>query len=190
MPIQKVAVNRGTIALFLAFEHAELVRTLILGDPGAATLLENFLRTDTELEASQNFAGALQQAFASGDSALAVKALFDYVAPGTMPAMLAEIRNMLLGNLPALKLERSTPSPRFTQGDVGRVAVPALVLVGDRSPSMYHRSGEFLAQCFPSCALASIPAAGHMMQLDNPKAFNQSVLTYLANVTRAEAAPE
>jgi len=170
----------GTIALFLAFEHPELVRSLLLAEPGVAALLEDFPRTDTELDASQNFARALQEAFASGDSAFVVEASFDYVAPGTMPAMSAEIRNMLLGNVPALKVERSTPRPRFTCGDVRRIAVPALVLVGDRSPSAFRRSAEFLAQCFPRSALVSIAGAGHMMQLDNPQAFNESVLAFLA----------
>jgi len=169
----------GTIALFLAFEHPELVRSLLLAESGAAALLD-FPRTDTELEASQNFARALQEAFASGDSALVMEALFDYVAPGTMPAMPAEIRNMLRGNVPALKVERSTPRPSCTCGDVRRVAVPALVLAGDRSPSIFRRGAKFLAQCFPRSVLVSIAGAGHMMQLDNPQAFNEAVLTFLA----------
>ena len=156
------------------------MRSLRLAEPGVAALLDNFPRTDAELEASQYCARALQEALASGDSALVVEALFDYVAPGTMPAMPAEIRDMLLGNVPALKVERSAPRPGFTCGDVRRIAVPALVLAGDRSPSAFRRSAEFLAQCLPSCALASIPGAGHMMQLDNPQAFNEAVLAFLA----------
>lgn len=172
----------GTIALFLASEHPESVRSLVLAEPGVAATLDGFTRTEPELEASQTFARALQRAFASGDRGFVVKALLDYVAPGTMPNLPTEIRTMLLENVPALQVERSTPRPGFTPEDVRRVAAPALVVAGDRSPSVFRRSAEFLAERLPRSALAAIPGAGHVMQLENPKAFSEAVLTFLASV--------
>jgi len=56
----------GSITLFLAVSNPEVVRTLVLAEPGASAMLENMPGAEADLKAFQNFFAAMQQALASG----------------------------------------------------------------------------------------------------------------------------
>jgi pimeloyl-ACP methyl ester carboxylesterase len=164
----------GSIALFLAVSHPEVVRTLVLAEPRADAVLENVPGAEADLKAFQNFGAAFQQALARGDTERAVKTLADFVAPGdTLPA---EIHNMFITNIPAVKVEGRS---RFTCEDARRIAAPTLVLSGERSPSGYRRTADAVAHCVVRGELVMIPGASHPMQILNPRAFNEAVLKFV-----------
>ncbi len=167
----------GSIALLLAVAHPELVRTLVLAEPGVRAVLENIPEAKADLAAFQSFGAAMQQAVASGDSERMVKTLVDFVAPGEFARLPAEIHTMFLANIPAVKVEGNS---RFTCGDAQRITVPTLVLTGDRSPSGYRRIADVVARCVMRGDLVTIPNASHPMQFLNPQAFNEAVLAFLA----------
>src|SRR5436853_1150241 len=164
----------GTIALFLALGHPEMVRTLVLAEPGVPAVLENVPGMEADVKARQDFTAAAAQAFASGDAERVVKTLFDFVAPGVTPP--SEIHSMFVSNVRAAKVEGSA---RFTCKDARPITVPTLVVTGDRSPVFFRHTAEIVARCVPGAELARIPGASHPMQLMNPQAFNEAVLTFL-----------
>jgi pimeloyl-ACP methyl ester carboxylesterase len=164
----------GNIALFLALRHPEMVRTLVLAEPGVWAALENVPGMEADVKARQDFTTAAGQALGSGDAERVVKTLFDFVAPGVTPP--SEIHSMFVSNVPAWKVEGGA---RFTCEDARPITVPTLVLTGDRSPVYFRHMAEIVARCVPGAELARIPGASHPMQLMNPQAFNEAVLTFL-----------
>jgi pimeloyl-ACP methyl ester carboxylesterase len=167
----------GSIALFLALAHPEVVRTLVLAEPGVRTVLENEPGTEADLKAFQGFSAALGQAIASGDAERIVKTLVDFVAPGEFETLPPEIHRMLVANIPAAKVEGST---RLTCQDARRITAPTLVLTGNRSPLGYRHIAEIVARCVQNGDLVKIPGASHPMQFGNPQAFNDAVLAFVA----------
>ncbi len=165
----------ATIALFLALTHPEVIRTLVLAEPGVPPVLENVPGTEADVKARQDFGALLAQAIASGDAERVVKLLEDFIAPGdNLPP---EIHNMFVSNVPAAKVEGSA---RFTCQDARSITVPTLVVTGDRSPTFYRHMAEIVARCVTGGELARIPGASHPMQVMNPQAFNDAVLAFVA----------
>jgi 3-oxoadipate enol-lactonase len=64
------------------------------------------------------------------------------------------------------------------------VAAPTLVLVGEHDIPDFRAIADTYAAGIPGARQASIPAAGHMSNMDNPAAFNQRVLAFLAETTQ------
>lgn len=58
------------------------------------------------------------------------------------------------------------------------IRAPTLVLVAAKN-SRTHAQGRQIAQMIPNARFAVIPQAHHLLNLDNPAAFNASVLDYL-----------
>jgi pimeloyl-ACP methyl ester carboxylesterase len=48
------------------------------------------------------------------------------------------------------------------------------------SPEIFVRIQDILEQCLPNDERATIPAASHGLEMDNPAAFNEMVLGFLA----------
>jgi pimeloyl-ACP methyl ester carboxylesterase len=177
----------GYVALALAAEHPELVRALVLGEPPITEFLGRTPAGDTLRRA---FLDAVldpaRAAFARGDSVSAVRLFLDGTngAPGSFDNLTAVARANMLAHSYELRRELSAdrrdyqPAPDCTS--LGRLAMPVLLLQGDRSPRMYHIITEQLAHCLQSDTLITIPGAGHRMQASNPDYYNATVLRYFA----------
>jgi pimeloyl-ACP methyl ester carboxylesterase len=64
------------------------------------------------------------------------------------------------------------------------VAVPALVLVGERDTPFLNAS-DYMAKKIPGAAFVKVPEAGHAANIDNPVAFNAAVKAFLAGLPPA-----
>lgn len=168
----------GLIALLLALQHPELVRTLVLEEPTVPSILANTPGSEADLKSFQDFGAALQPALASGEAERIVKTVIDFVAPGAFASMPSEMHAMFVGNAPSYRAEAG-PRPPITCQDAGRVTAPTLVLTGDRSPSGFRHIADVVAHCVVRGNIVTIPRASHPMQLDNPLAFNEAVLTFV-----------
>jgi pimeloyl-ACP methyl ester carboxylesterase len=65
---------------------------------------------------------------------------------------------------------------------LGEVAVPALLVGGDRSPSYFRATLEALASALPRARLVTLAGAGHMMHAEAPRGFQQAVLAFADEV--------
>ena len=92
-----------------------------------------------------------------------------------------EARNMLMDNAPKLQMEMSCPDlfPPVTCDDTRKVTAPTLLLKGETSPRMFHLVVDELERCLPNRESTTIPSASHPMHLDNPEAYNETVLDFL-----------
>ncbi len=171
----------GAVALRLALTHPQLVRTLVLADPGG---LEGLLPDTAEgrelaAESARMFA-RLAADLATGSREAAARGFVDALSgPGTWARRTPEQRQMLLDNIVAGPA--CAERPAFTSRDLAPLAMPILPVTGAGSPKRYALMLAALrACCARVAALVTIPDAAHAMNRDNPDAFNAAVLRFLA----------
>jgi pimeloyl-ACP methyl ester carboxylesterase len=174
----------GAVALNLTLRHPELVRTLVLAEPAVSGVLGNTPENDVVSKESQAIRTEMKDAFASGNAERIVRTYAAHVAPGEFEKAQSEVRKMLLANVSAFQLDFSSRRPPFTCDDARRVAVPVLILSGDRSPMGLQRIAEETARCMKAARLVRIPQATHWLQSDHAQAFNDAVLAFLAGPGR------
>ena len=170
----------GAIALNLALRHPELARTLVLAEPAVSGVMGNMPEQDAVSKESQAVRAEMKEAFATGDAERIVRTYAARVAPGEFEKAAPEVRQMLLANAPAFQLDYNSRRPPFTCDDARRVAVPVLVISGDRSAMGLQRIAETAARCIKGASFVSIPQATHWMQHDHAEAFNDAALAFLA----------
>ncbi|HKP18436.1 MAG TPA: 3-oxoadipate enol-lactonase [Gaiellaceae bacterium] len=66
------------------------------------------------------------------------------------------------------------------RGELGRIAVPTLVLVGADDPATPPEQAELIAAGIPGSRLVVIPDAAHLLNVEQPEAFNAAALEHLA----------
>ena len=170
----------GAVALNLTLRHPELVRTLVLSEPGVSGVLADSPENDAALKEGRAVRAEMKEAFATGNAERIVRTYAARVAPGEFEKASPEVRQMLVANVPAFQLDYNSRRPSFTCDDAMRVAVPVLILSGDRSPMGLQRIAETAARCIKAARFVRIPKATHWMQHDQAQAFNQAVLAFLA----------
>lgn len=174
----------GAVALNLTLRHPELVRTLVLAEPAVSGVLGDTPENEFVSKESQAIRTEMKDAFASGNAERIVRTYAAHVAPGEFEKAQSEVRKMLLANVSAFQLDFSSRRPPFTCDDARRVAVPVLILSGDRSPMGLQRIAEETARCMKAARLVRIPQATHWLQSDHAQAFNEAVLAFLAGPGR------
>jgi non-heme chloroperoxidase len=170
----------GAVALHLALRHPELVRTLVLAEPAVSGVLGNAPEGDAVSKEARAVRTEMKEAFESGDAGRIVRTYAARVAPGEFDKAGPGVRRMLLTNVPAFRLDFNSRRPTLTCDDAGRVAVPVLVLSGNRSASGLQRIAETAARCIKGAELVRLSQATHWMQHDHARAFNKAVLGFLA----------
>jgi pimeloyl-ACP methyl ester carboxylesterase len=68
------------------------------------------------------------------------------------------------------------------RAEIPAITCPTLVLCGDQDEMTPLRYSQYLARSIPDASLTVIPAAGHMVALEQPKATAESLQGFLANL--------
>jgi pimeloyl-ACP methyl ester carboxylesterase len=74
----------------------------------------------------------------------------------------------------------SDPQPPFLCEDARKISTPTLLLHGELTPRLFVVINDILEPCLPNEERAVIPSASHGLERDNPAAFNETVLAFLA----------
>ena len=149
----------GCVALHLAAERPELVRTLVLGEPpllpwlaqlpGGASLAEAFMATAWE---------PARRAFLAGDAEAGARAFLDgVIGRPAFDHLPAERRQMIMDNAAELSAETRS-SNLFSSFDCAiarRIVRPVLLVTGELSPPMFHVIVQELARCLPQAAIGT-----------------------------------
>jgi pimeloyl-ACP methyl ester carboxylesterase len=174
----------GAVALRLAMQQPERLRSLVLIEPVAFHLLredaadhESFhlLREVTEL------ATVLSKAAANGDYCSAMAQFVDYWnGEGAWLRSRPELQAALERLAPKEALDFwATMTETTPRAAYGRIAAPALVLRGARSPRPARRIAELVAASLPFGHLQTIEGAGHMLPLTHKEAVNAAIAEHL-----------
>ena len=70
----------------------------------------------------------------------------------------------------------------FVQPDLSHVRTPTLVLYGDHEAPPVKRQGEQLAATVADGSYREIPGSGHLVNQDNPRAFNDACAAFFADL--------
>lgn len=172
----------GLIALTLARLHPSRVRSVAVFDPVAFGVLHG-ANDEAALADLARTAPVLRPADpATGGNEAWLEAFVDYWnGPGTWRAMPAPSRSAFLAVGRKVFLEVESLSRDLTPVEAyAALAVPILILVGERSPLAARRVAEILCAGLPSALLHEVAGAGHMGPISHAGEVNALIARHLA----------
>jgi 3-oxoadipate enol-lactonase len=163
----------GMVAQYLAMHHADRIAGVILADTsyGTGTTLADRLGTQIA-----RWMMAATPRLVIDSSAR----LYGKHNPATRAYLEQVMRQHLNGKANAVRITEAAFAWN-AQADLPRIGAPTLVLVGGENRQT-HAQGREMARLIPNAAFASIQGAGHLLNMDQPEAFNQAVGGFLARL--------
>ena len=175
-----VGLSMGGYILF-AFHRkfADRVKGMVLADTRA--------QADTD-EGKQVRFDMAQIAYKQGARAIADMMIPKLLSPATIqtrPELVQHVRTMIEGNqvsgiagdLMAMA-ERPDSIPLLR-----RITCPAQIIVGELDLPTPPSDATLMAHRIPNAHLAIIPGAAHLSNLERPDLFNETVRSFVANIT-------
>lgn len=190
-PAHIVACSIGAFAaLVLAIRRPALVRSLVLAEPpivpwaregdGGDAIVDDF---DTLVWRPT------RDAFRAGDAERAMSILLDhFVAPGTLAALPERTRRRIMENARDWEAHTtsSIPFPAPDPDDVRRLAIPTLMLSGERTLSLHRLVDARLAQLLPDVRRVIIPGATHDLWAERGELCRERTLELLREIEAGE----
>ena len=172
----------GATAAEIAVEHPDRVSALVLAAPGINGWEDV---TEEEAEELDRAFEAVDAAIESGDVEAARDAQMTIWAPlGTDDPAGRRIRDIAFDNIHELTMDESArrdlDPPVADRLD--EISAQTLVLPADRDLSVYGRVARIYAGAIPGARLVEIPETDHVLNVRQPDAFDDVVLTFLAEV--------
>ena len=121
---------------------------------------------------------------AEGLNGIAEATLPKLLAPKTLaekPDVVAHVRQMILRSDPngAAAAQRGMAVRRDYSGDLARIALPALIIVGREDPIRPVADAEFMHRMIANSRLEIIEDAAHMTNMEQPAVFNRALVDFL-----------
>lgn len=175
------------VALQLALDRPERVRSVALLEPAARGI-----------SSSERVAAALRPvvaAYRSGDTAGAVdgflrhvcgdgyRAVLDRVIPDAYGEALGEADLFFQAEMPAVQ------QWSFGPDDARRIPHPVLNVLGAETAPRFMEGGELLQSWFPHAERLSVPAAGHLLMVQNPTALARGLSDFVARHASGDHGP-
>lgn len=173
----------GPIALLVAVQHPELVRSLFLDEPATLAFVTDPADLKVATEDRTAIVAPAAAAVKAGDTAGAVKSLFNGVngQPDLFDTVPAGVRTMLLDNARTLPISfAAPPPPAITCEQLGQIKVPTIIAVGELTRPFYKIAASAVARCIPGAKLVEIPKGRHAAAVQATSAFNDALLRFLA----------
>lgn len=170
------------IALLLAWQYPELVRTLVLGEPPLQAWLRQLPEEASRAAASSSDTWEqVSRVVRDGDVEGGVRMFADGVfGKGVFDQLPEPTRRRLLDNARLLTMPESVYLSPLTCEEARTIEAPMLLLTGEYSPVQFLLAADALERCIPQIQRVVIPRAAHLLHGMNPQAYNQTVLAFLA----------
>ena len=174
-PVHLLGHSRGGhLAFRVAQNFPDLIRTLILVEPGGALApdLEAGLPPAEPLIALGPLYTKAAERIRRGEIDEALKTLDDVIGgPGTWDQMPEQIKQRRRDNARTLVGQIKESRAPFARADAEAVRAPTLLMAGERSPASFHRILDGLETAIRDVRRAVIHKASHSSNIDNPAAF-------------------
>ena len=174
------------IALALAVDHPELVRSLVLGEPPIFSFISH---TAVGEAAGQSWLrrviGPSRKELESGNLEEGLRLFYDAIfATGSFDNLPQSVRSALVEKqAPELRSQFMTePSANLDHldcGNLGKLDRPTLLVTGERSPAALLLITAELERCLQGESHVMVPEAGHTPQSENAAFYNQAVMAFL-----------
>jgi len=173
----------GMIALDFTLAYPDYVKALALGAPSVSGASPSErIRQFWEAEDA-----ALEKGDIEGATELNLKLWVDgphrnpeQVSPGVRELVREMQLNIFKKEIPEDVEEIDLDPP--AAGRLGEVAIPVQVLVGDLDLEEKLELADMLVSEIPDCRKVLIPGVAHMLNMEKPDEFNQSVLDFLSTI--------
>ena len=170
----------GLASLHFALRRPERVRALLLVDSGPG-----FKNPEAQKRWEESVKRTARFLERSGPAALVASRAAESLIGRRpeLPAAQAAARAIAAQRahgLAAFGRRVAAPAPQVIDALPG-IAAPALVVVGEHDTA-YLRSAEVMAAKLPNAESVTIADAGHMVNIEQPEAFDAAVLRFLARV--------
>jgi len=172
----------GAVALELASERPELVRSLVLHEPPFLGLLANDPATASEGEFLLGELHRLTRRARSGDREGAIRGAVEAftLEPGAWERLAPSLRDGFVRYAERWLEEVEDPMALAPERKLlSDLLVPALLTYGTQSPGFLRRITEIVARELPNSAVQSIPDAGHVPHVTRPEQYVGLLLTFL-----------
>ncbi len=172
----------GAVAAAFALEQPELVRSLVLIEPGVYGMMPETPQREEIFGQLIGVSRGVREMLQRGEQVAALKHLVDFVLrPDTFEQAPEHIRKMMLENLPSLVAQFTAPPVVATFGckEAKSLKMPVLLLAGAQSAPEFKIMVEELARCLPDARSVEVAAAGHMLTVERPEAVNEAILRFL-----------
>ncbi len=183
-PVHIVAHSSGAVtALHFAAANRNLVRSLILNEPPAVSLLAKVNGGLDLLKEQGALLAPAREAFIAGDLQRAVRLFVDGIGGrGTFDKRSALSQRMALDNALSQRADNTATRPRstFTCEDAQKISAPVLLTSGAESSRFFHTIVGELERCLPRWERAVIASASHTVPEQQPRKFADVVKVFLA----------
>ena len=174
-PVHLIAHSYGgAVALRLATDRPEMVRSIVLHEPPLLGLLEDDPATAPEAERLWSSMRSMEALVRAGEPVAAVRAIMESLSTeeGAWDRLGPESQRALLKNVDRWAEEMSDPEATHpSQEALSELLIPVLITTGERSPPFLHRIAKRLESDLRNATLRTLPGVGHVPHLSDPDQF-------------------
>lgn len=175
------------IVLRLAVEHPEMVRTLVVTEPGLYSWLTTLPGGPESFAEYANTMIPAKKAALQGDYERGLRLFVDAVlGSGVYDQLPASAQERLMVNRRLISAEvtdlRKVVTD-ITREEASRINPPTLILTGEESPRISLLVSQELRRSMLHAEHVQISDAAHLLHVMNPQAYNSTVLGFLARHT-------
>lgn len=176
LSIERAAVVGLSMGGYIAFE----MHALAPGRVGALVLADTRATPDSPeaRKAREATAHAVED---DGPQVLVERMLPNLLSPAAPPALRREAEKLITENAAeglAAAL-RAMATRRDFSAALGSIACPTLVLAGDHDTLTPPAEAQAMAKAIPGARFEPLPGAGHLSNLESPKAFDAALRGFL-----------
>ena len=185
----------GFIAAYLASNRPDLIRKLVLIEPGISTLLIQdpesrgqmlsllFKSPSVALAAGKylrRYYDPMLEAYHKEDLDNSLRLFLDGLMnkDNALAQLAPEVQTMMRDNVLTIG-EVEARLPIFTTHDARRISAPTLLINGANGTKIFLAINKKLASSIPKNELVAIANSSHFPHVENPNAFNQTVVDFL-----------
>ena len=204
-PAQPLDLSAMAGAVAALIDHAQAGPAIVVGHSMGGMVAQELVATQPQAVAALVLAGTspafgkpgggwqrdfLQSRFApldagAGMAGLAAPLVAGMVAPGTAPALQARAQALMAGVPEASYRAAVSALLAFDRrAKLPHIAVPTLVITGEADRSAAPEVARKMAERIPGAALVILPGAGHLLNIEQPAAFNAALLAFLRGLAR------
>jgi len=183
-PVHLVGHSWGAFtSLKATIDNPELIKTLVLGEPPAHSLISNTKTGDSLINyiVEKAFKPS-DEAFRNNDDVQGITAFIGGVMGDSLiySKVPDETRERWLQNTIEMRgcvnVEAIITIP---PEEVKNIEIPVLVMKGDRSPLYFGKIADTIHRLLPNAQLHTLSNSSHGLQGNNPEEFNKTVLNFI-----------